>query len=80
MEYSKRIFGIVGGLGTLSGGDPSFKLLKSKTVLKEQQHYHFLFEQHPYHQTNSALEYESDTTSRKFYAYHVWYTIIYRKG
>ncbi|WP_217902337.1 aspartate/glutamate racemase family protein [Siphonobacter sp. BAB-5385] len=64
-----KTFGIVGGLGTLSGGDLFFKLLKSKAVLENQQDFHFLFEQHPYQQMNARLENEADLHSRKFYAY-----------
>ena len=66
-----KTFGIIGGLGTLSGGDVFFKLLKSRTVLENQQEFHFLFEQHPFSQINSRLHNESDISSRKFYTYNV---------
>jgi aspartate racemase len=67
----KKIFGIVGGLGTLAGGDLLLKLLKSRTVLENQHDFHFLFEQHPYQQIDSTLQNESDVSSRKFYVYEI---------
>ncbi|MDC8103394.1 amino acid racemase [Chryseobacterium sp. PTM-20240506] len=62
---------VIGGLGTLSGGDLFFKLLKNKKVLKNQLGYHFIFEQQPYSQINLPLHQEEDIRSRKFYTYNV---------
>lgn len=62
---------VIGGLGTLSGGDLFFKLLKNQQVLKNQLNYHFIFEQQPYSQINSALYHEEDIKSRKYYTYNV---------
>ncbi|WET50789.1 amino acid racemase [Chryseobacterium indologenes] len=62
---------VIGGLGTLSGGDLFFKLLKNKKVLKNQLGYHFIFEQQPYSQINLPLHQEEDIRSRKFYTYTV---------
>ncbi len=62
---------VIGGLGTLSGGDLFFKLLKNKRVLKNQLDYHFIFEQQPYSQINLPLHQEEDIKSRKFYSYSV---------
>lgn len=53
MQYEK--IAVIGGLGNLSGGDLFLKLLKDQRVLKEQNNYHFIFEQHPYSQINSPL-------------------------
>jgi aspartate racemase len=66
-----KTFGIIGGLGTLSGGDIFLKLLKSKTVLENQQDFHFLFEQRPYQHISNRLDNEADVNSRKFYVYNV---------
>lgn len=66
-----KTFGIIGGLGTIAGGDVFFKLLKSKTVLENQRRFHFLFEQHPYQQIDTWLQNEADVQSRKFYVYNV---------
>ncbi|WP_294349972.1 aspartate/glutamate racemase family protein [uncultured Sphingobacterium sp.] len=62
---------VIGGLGTLSGGDLFFKLLKNQQVLKNQLNYHFIFEQQPYSQINSPLYCEGDIKSRKYYTYNV---------
>jgi len=62
---------VIGGLGTLSGGDLFFKLLKNQQVLKNQLSYHFIFEQQPYSQINSPLYQEEDIKSRKYYTYNV---------
>jgi len=62
---------VIGGLGTLSGGDLFFKLLKNPRVLKNQMDYHFMFEQQPYSQINLPLHHEEDIKSRKYYTYKV---------
>ena len=62
---------VIGGLGTLSGGDLFFKLLKNKRVLANQLDYNFVFEQRAYSQINKPLYQEEDIRSRKFYAYTV---------
>ncbi|MGE8528352.1 aspartate/glutamate racemase family protein [Chryseobacterium rhizosphaerae] len=62
---------VIGGLGTLSGGDLFFKLLKNQRVLKNQLQYHFVFEQQPYSQINLPLYHEEDIKSRKYYTYNV---------
>lgn len=70
MQKQEKI-AVIGGLGTLSGGDLFFKLLKKQQVLKSQLHYHFIFEQHPYNQMNLPLYNEEDIKSRKYYTYNV---------
>ena len=60
---------VIGGLGALSGADLFFKLLKNKEALKNQKNYHFIFEQQPYSQIESALHEEQDIKSRKFYTF-----------
>ncbi|GAA3645195.1 amino acid racemase [Flavivirga jejuensis] len=60
---------VIGGLGALSGADLFFKLLKNKSALKNQKHYHFIFEQQPFSQIESALFEEQDIKSRKFYTF-----------
>ncbi|MEC5143239.1 amino acid racemase [Chitinophaga sp. 212800010-3] len=62
---------VIGGLGTLSGGDLLFKLLKNQHVLKNQLNYHFIFEQQPYNQINLPLYHEQDIKSRKYYTYRI---------
>ena len=62
---------VIGGLGTLSGGDLFFKLLKNKEVLKNQLDYQFYFEQYPYNQMNLPLYNEEDIKSIKYYTYTV---------
>ncbi|AIM36880.1 aspartate racemase [Sphingobacterium sp. ML3W] len=62
---------VIGGLGTLSGADVLFKLLKNPKVLKNQKEYEFIFEQQPYSQINSPLYHEDDIKSRKFYSYNL---------
>lgn len=62
---------VIGGLGTLAGGDLLFKLLKNKMVLKNQQNYHFVFEQQPYNQMDSPLYHENDIKSRKYYTHTI---------
>lgn len=70
METKERL-AIIGGLGTLSGGDLFFKLLKSPRVLQNQMNYHFTFEQQPYHQMDVPLYHREDIQSRKFYTYNI---------
>ncbi|WP_066219665.1 amino acid racemase [Formosa haliotis] len=62
---------VIGGLGALSGADLFFKLLKNKSALKNQKHYHFIFEQQPYSQIESALFEAQDIKSRKFYTFNL---------
>ncbi|MDW7692644.1 amino acid racemase [Flammeovirgaceae bacterium SG7u.111] len=62
---------VIGGLGALSSADLFFKLLKNKSALKNQNNYHFIFEQQPYSQIGSALFEEQDIKSRKFYAFNL---------
>lgn len=50
-----RKLGIVGGLGSLAGGDLFFKLVKSRAVLEDQGRYHFLFEQHPFKEDRKSV-------------------------
>jgi len=62
---------VIGGLGTLAGGDLFFKLLKNQKVLKNQKDFHFIFEQHPYNQIELPLYHENDIKSRKYYTYTI---------
>jgi len=62
---------VIGGLGTLSGGDLFFKLLRNKEVLRNQKNFHFIFEQQPYSQIDLPLYEEQDIKSRKFYTYSI---------
>ncbi|POA35841.1 aspartate racemase [Pseudomonas sp. GW460-R15] len=66
-----RKLGIVGGLGSLAGGDLFFKLVKSRAVLADQGRYHFLFEQHPFKDILLPLDRVASMTSRKFYVFQV---------
>lgn len=66
-----RKLGIVGGLGSLAGGDLFFKLVKSRAVLADPGRYHFLFEQHPFKDILLPLDRVANMTSRKFYVFQV---------
>ncbi|MFS2160461.1 amino acid racemase [Pseudomonas sp. Pseusp122] len=66
-----RKLGIVGGLGSLAGGDLFYKLVKSRAVLEDQGRYHFLFEQHPFKDVLLPLDRNAVMTSRKFYVFQV---------
>ena len=66
-----RKLGIVGGLGSLAGGDLFYKLVKSRAVLEDQGRYHFLFEQHPFKDVLLPLDQDASMTSRKFYVFQV---------
>jgi aspartate racemase len=66
-----RKLGIVGGLGSLAGGDLFYKLVKSRAVLEDQGRYHFLFEQHPFKDVLLPLDSGASMTSRKFYVFQV---------
>ncbi|AXP02390.1 amino acid racemase [Pseudomonas fluorescens] len=66
-----RKLGIVGGLGSLAGGDLFYKLIKSRAVLEDQGRYHFLFEQHPFKDVLLPLDQGASMTSRKFYVFQV---------
>ena len=66
-----RKLGIVGGLGSLAGGDLFYKLVKSRAVLEDQGRYHFLFEQHPFKDVLLPLDKGANMTSRKFYVFQV---------
>lgn len=63
--------GIVGGLGSLAGGDLFYKLVQSRAVLEDQGRYHFLFEQHPFKDVLLPLDEGASMTSRKFYVFQV---------
>ena len=63
--------GIIGGLGSLAGGDLFYKLVKSRAVLEDQGRYHFLFEQHPFKDVLLPLDKSANMTSRKFYVFQV---------
>ena len=69
-----RKLGIVGGLGSLAGGDLFYKLVKSRVVLEDQGRYHFLFEQHPFKDVLMPLDQGASMTSRKFYVFQVCQT------
>jgi aspartate racemase len=66
-----RKLGIVGGLGSLAGGDLFYKLVRSRAVLEDQGRYHFLFEQHPFKDVLLPLDKHASMTSRKFYVFQV---------
>ncbi|MBT2339088.1 MULTISPECIES: amino acid racemase [Pseudomonas] len=66
-----RKLGIVGGLGSLAGGDLFYKLIKSRAVLEDQGRYHFLFEQHPFKDVLLPLDQGASMMSRKFYVFQV---------
>lgn len=66
-----RKLGIVGGLGSLAGGDLFYKLVRSRAVLEDQGRYHFLFEQHPFKDVLLPLDKGANMTSRKFYVFQV---------
>lgn len=63
--------GIVGGLGSLAGGDLFYKLVKSRAVLEDQGRFHFLLEQHPFKDVLLPLDAGASMTSRKFYVFEV---------
>ena len=63
--------GIVGGLGSLAGGDLFYKLVKSRAVLEDQGRFHFLLEQHPFKDVLLPLDANASMTSRKFYVFEV---------
>lgn len=69
-----RKLGIVGGLGSLAGGDLFYKMVKSRAFLEDQGRYHFLFEQHPFKDVLIPLDQEASMTSRKFYVFQVCQT------
>lgn len=66
-----RTLGIIGGLGSLAGGDLFLKLLKSQPLLAEQGRYHLLFEQHPFKDLALPLSAGASMTSRKLYVFQV---------
>ncbi|NWN46462.1 aspartate/glutamate racemase family protein [Pseudomonas sp. MAFF 301514] len=70
MNTTSRL-GIVGGLGSLAGGDLFYKLVKSRAVLEDQGRYHFLFEQHPFKDVLLPLDRNASMTARKFYVFQV---------
>ncbi|WP_449432486.1 amino acid racemase [Pseudomonas putida] len=63
--------GIVGGLGSLAGGDLFYKLVKSRAVLEDQGRFHFLLEQHPFKDVLLPLDANASMASRKFYVFEV---------
>lgn len=65
----EKIFGIIGGLGSLAGADVFFKLVKSRAVLADQGRYHFLFEQHPFKDVAVPLTRDASMNSRKLYVF-----------
>jgi len=71
MTSTPRKLGIVGGLGSLAGGDLFYKLVRSRAVLEAQDHYHFLFEQHPFRDLRLPLDRQANMTARKFYVFQV---------
>lgn len=66
-----RTLGIVGGLGSLAGGDLFFKLIKTRSVIDDQGRYHFLFEQHPFKDVLLPLDRYANVNSRKFYVFQM---------
>lgn len=68
---ASRKLGIVGGLGSLAGGDLFYKLVKSRAVLEDLSRFHFLFEQHPFKDVLLPLDAQASMTSRKFYVFQV---------
>ncbi|MGY2161282.1 aspartate/glutamate racemase family protein [Pseudomonas tolaasii] len=70
MSSTSRL-GIVGGLGSLAGGDLFYKLVRSRAVLADPGRYHFLFEQHPFKDVALPLDRNASMTSRKFYVFQV---------
>lgn len=66
-----RTLGVIGGLGSLAGGDLFNKLIKSRPVLADQGRYHFLFEQHPFKDVLLPLERTASLNSRKFYVFQM---------
>jgi aspartate racemase len=66
-----KTLGIIGGLGSLAGGDLFFKLIKSPSVIADQGRFHFLFEQHPFKDVLLPLDRQVNTTSRKFYVFQL---------
>ncbi|MEN8640702.1 aspartate/glutamate racemase family protein [Pseudomonas sichuanensis] len=70
-NHSTRTLGIIGGLGSLAGGDLFLKLLKSEPVLADQGRYHLLFEQHPFKDLSLPLSTDASMTSRKLYVFQV---------
>jgi len=70
-KHAVRTLGIIGGLGSLAGGDLFLKLLKSEPVLADQGHYHLLFEQHPFNDLSVPLASDASMTSRKLYVFQV---------
>jgi aspartate racemase len=70
-KLTGRTLGIIGGLGSLAGGDLFSKLIRSQAVIADQGNYHFLFEQHPFKDVLLPLDRHANTTSRKFYVFKV---------
>lgn len=68
---SARKIGIVGGLGSLAGGDLFFKLVKSRAVIDDQARFHFLLQQPPFKDVSLPLDASASMSSRKFYVFEV---------
>ncbi|MCE1117323.1 MULTISPECIES: aspartate/glutamate racemase family protein [Pseudomonas] len=68
-NHPARTLGIIGGLGSLAGGDLFYKLLKSEPVLADLGRYHLLFEQHPFKDLSLPLCSDASMTSRKLYVF-----------
>ncbi len=66
-----RTFGVIGGLGSLAGGDLFLKLLKCEPLLADQGRYHLLFEQRPFSDLSLPLASNASMTSRKLYVFQV---------
>ncbi|WP_063912431.1 aspartate/glutamate racemase family protein [Pseudomonas sp. p21] len=71
LQARSHTIGIVGGLGSLAGGDLFYKLVKSRAVLEDQGRFHFLLEQHPFKDVLLPLDAGASMTSRKFYVFEV---------
>lgn len=68
-SLTSKTFGIIGGLGSLAGGDLFLKLIKTGPILADRGKYHFIFEQHPFKDLDIPLVKNVNLTSRKFYVY-----------
>ena len=70
MTAHRQKFGIVGGLGPLTGADIFFKLVKSTPAGSDSEHFDIVYEQHPFDDGHAFADENFNPNARKFYVYN----------
>lgn len=68
-KFSRKRFGVIGGLGAIAGADVFFKLIKLIATCGDKERFDIVFEQHPFDEGQTAGSETASQNARKLYIF-----------